>query len=58
LGSGRSVNAVALSRTVKRGTLGLWVKAARDAKDRDADPDGPARQTVLIPPRPSSDSTR
>jgi transposase len=38
LGSGRSINEVALSLGLKRGTLGNWVKAARDARDRDADP--------------------
>ena len=40
LGSGRSINEVALSLGIKRGTLGNWVKAARDARDRSADPDG------------------
>ena len=40
LASGRSINEVALSLGIKRGTLGNWVKAARDARDRDADPDG------------------
>ena len=40
LGSGRSINVVALSLGVKRGTLGNWVKAARDARDRGVDPDG------------------
>ena len=38
LGSGRSINEVALSLGIKRGTLGNWVKAARDARVRDADP--------------------
>ena len=38
LGSGRSINEVALSLGIKRGTLGNWVKAARDSRDRDADP--------------------
>ena len=40
LGSGRSINEVALSLGIKRGTLGNWVKAAREARDRSADPDG------------------
>ena len=40
LGLGRSINEVALSLGIKRGTLGNWVKAARDARDRDADPAG------------------
>ena len=40
LGSGRSINEVALSLGIKRGTLGNWVKAARDVRDRAADPDG------------------
>jgi transposase len=40
LGSGRSINEVALRLGIKRGTLGNWVKAARDARDRDADPAG------------------
>ena len=40
LGSGRSINEVALSLGIKRGTLGNWVKAARDARDRDLDPLG------------------
>ena len=40
VGSGRSINEVALSLGIKRGTLGNWVKAARDARDRDVDPDG------------------
>src|SRR5215216_3679757 len=40
LASGRSINDVALSLGVKRGTLGNWVEAARDARARDADPDG------------------
>jgi transposase len=39
LGSGRSINEVALSLGIKRGTLGNWVKAARDARDRGSDPD-------------------
>ena len=29
-----------MSLGIKRGTLGNWVKAARDARDRDADPSG------------------
>ena len=40
LGSGRSITEVALSLGIKRGTLGNWVKAAREAQDRSADPDG------------------
>ena len=40
LGSGRSINEVALSLGIKRGTLGNWVKAARDARDRGANPEG------------------
>jgi transposase len=40
LGSGRSINEVALSLGIKRATLGNWVKAARDAGDREANPDG------------------
>ena len=40
LGSGRSINEVALSLGIKRGTLGNWVKAARDARARAVDPDG------------------
>ena len=40
LASGRSINEVALSLGIKRGTLGNWVKAARDARARAADPDG------------------
>src|SRR5215203_3526495 len=40
LGSGRSINEVALSLGIKRGTLGNWVKAARDARDCDSDPSG------------------
>ena len=40
LGSGRSINEVALSLGIKRGTLGNWVNAARDARDLGADPDG------------------
>ena len=40
LGSGRSINEVSVSVGIKRGTLGKWVKAARDALDRDASPDG------------------
>jgi transposase len=40
LASGRSINEVAVSLGIKRGTLGNWVKAARDARARDADPDG------------------
>ena len=40
LGSGRSINEVALSLGIKRGTLGNWVKAARDARDREANPEG------------------
>jgi transposase len=40
LGSGRSINEVSLSLGIKRGTLGNWVKAAREARDRSADPDG------------------
>ena len=40
VGSGRSINEVALSLGIKRGTLGNWVKAAREARDRSADPDG------------------
>jgi transposase len=40
LSSGRSINEVALSLGIKRGTLGNWVKAARDARARAVDPDG------------------
>ena len=40
LGSGRSINEVALSLGIKRGTLGNWVKAVRDARGREADPSG------------------
>ena len=40
LASGRSINEVALSLGIKRGTLGNWVKAARDVRDRGADPGG------------------
>jgi transposase len=39
-GSGRSINEVALSLGIKRGTLGSWVKGARDVRDGDANPDG------------------
>jgi transposase len=39
LGSGRSINEVALCLGIKRATLGNWVKAARDARARDAGPD-------------------
>jgi transposase len=40
LSSGRSINEVALSLGIKRGTLGNWVKAARDARACAVDPDG------------------
>jgi transposase len=40
LGSGRSINEAALSLGIKRGTLGNWVNAARDDRDRDACPVG------------------
>ena len=40
VGSGRSVSEVARSLGVKRGTLGHWVKAARDADGGRARPAG------------------
>ena len=40
LSSGRSITEVARSLGIKRGTVGNWVTAAREARDRDADSDG------------------
>jgi len=40
LGSDRPIAEVARSLGISDGTLGNWVKAARDAKARAGDPDG------------------
>ena len=40
VGSGRSIAEVARSLGMNEGTLGNWVKAARDARARAGDPEG------------------
>jgi len=40
VGSGRGIAEVARSLGINDGTLGNWVKAARDAKARAGDPEG------------------